>query len=130
MFTTTFTIKFNGLNLKESMEVLDHVDVKSRLQKGWFDILESNVKAGNIKDFRYHVWDSENQTIIATYYSDTAEQSRLFRHGLLENPDFMSFANQIQNNGHEISLDMGLSGQISEEKKAMDSRYEKIKFSL
>ena len=130
MFTNTITIKFIGLDLKESMEVLDHVDVRSRLQKGWFDILEANVNAGNIKYFRYHVWDPENQTITATYYSDSAEQSRIFRHGLLENSDFMSFVNLIQGKGHEMSIDMGLSGSISEETIAIDPRYQRIKYSL
>ena len=130
MFTTTITIKLIGLNLKESMEILDHIDLKSRLQKGWFDILKSNIEADNIKNFRYHDWNSENQTITATYYSDTAEQSRIFRHSLIENPDFIDFINQIQNKGHEISLDSGIAPPLSSEKIALDGRYEKVKFTL
>jgi hypothetical protein len=129
MFTTNVSIQFSNLSLTESSDVLNSLDLKDKLQAGWFDLLKVGVESGNIKDFRLHQWDQESQTVKMVYYSDTAEQSRAFRHMLYDSANFMSLVNFFTENGHQMIVDMGLSPAVSLDTQKHNKDFELIRFT-
>jgi hypothetical protein len=132
MFTTTFQIRYIGLDLIDAGDVLKRFPesvFKDNLQAGWFEVLKESVTVGDIKSFRFHEWDRDLQVSKSIFYSDTAEQSRIFRHRLLNNQSFMFVTEFLQKKGQEITLDAGITTAVGAHQISLDTRFQDILYS-
>jgi hypothetical protein len=130
MFTCKVVIKLNGLILEDAVQIADRLGIIDILNSAWFELMRHNIDNGNIKDFKFESWDVNNQESTSIFYSDTAEQCRAFQHSLLNSQDFVGLATRIQQQGHDMTVDMGISPQITLEKRAVDLGFRQIKFSI